>query len=129
MEKKLIAIATNGSNLVSLVKSVNEQEYKTLINNQEKDLAKREKVAIEHEKQHDSAKKDIRHFKELGCVLAKNTYDNLVDRGLLEEDESFQKNWLAFLKDEMSLVKFMNSAPKDFVDIYERIRGMGYEEQ
>ena len=127
--KNCIAISTDGSNSVSLVKSVNEQEYKKLINLQAEKQAKREKIAREHEQQHEKVNNDIRHFMELGCVLAKNTYDNLVDRGLLEEDESFQKNWLAFLKGEMSLVKFMNSAPKDFVDIYERIRGMGYEEQ
>ena len=31
---KLIAISTNGSNGIALVKSVNEQEYKKLINDQ-----------------------------------------------------------------------------------------------
>ena len=126
---KLIAISTNGSNSIALVKSVNEQEYKKLINDQEKHLAKGESKAREHEQQHEKVNNDIRHFMELGCVLAKNTYDNLVDRGQLEEDETFQKNWLSFLKNEMSLEKFMNSAPQDFVNIYERIRGMGYEEQ
>ena len=124
---KLIAISTNGSNSIALVKSVNEQEYKKLINEQEKNLSKGEKKALEHEQQHEKVDDDIRHFMELGCVLAKNTYDNLVDRGQLEEDETFQKNWLSFLKNEMSLGKFMNSAPQDFVNIYEKIRGIGYE--
>ena len=124
---KLIAISTNGSNSIALVKSVNEQEYKKLINEQEKNLSKGEKKAREHEEQHEKVNNDIRHFMELGCVLAKNTYDNLVDRGQLEEDEAFQKNWLSFLKNEMSLEKFVNSAPQDFVNIYEKIRGMGYE--
>lgn len=92
----MIAITTNGSGVVSLVKSVDEQEYKRLINEQENRLAKGEKVAIEHAEEHKSFGTRLNHFTSLQCVLAKSIYDNFVDRGLIEDDEQFQKMWYEF---------------------------------
>lgn len=119
MEKKLIAIATNGSNLVSLVKSVNEQEYKTLINNQEKDLSKREKVAIEHKKQHENIDKKLTHYASLQCVLAKTIYDNFVDRGLIENDDQFQKMWFDFYFNDNKLD--LNNVPQEYKKILVKV--------
>jgi hypothetical protein len=103
MEKKLIAISTNGSNGVSLVKSVNEQEYKTLINNQEKHLAKGEKLALEHKQQHNSIELGLKHFARLHLILAKSVYDNFVDRGLIENDDAFQQMWFDFYFNDKEL--------------------------
>ena len=119
MEKKLIAISTNGSNGVSLVKSVNEQEYKTLINNQEKHLAKGEKLALEHEKKHQFLEEGIKHFTRLELILAKSVYDNFVDRGLIDNDDSFQKAWYDFYFNDKEL--YFEKCPVEFSKILDKV--------
>lgn len=116
---KLIAISTNGSNSIALVKSVNEQEYKKLINDQEKNLAKGEKKAREHEQQHNSIDKELEHFTTLQCVLAKSVYDNFVDRGLIENDDQFQKMWFDFYFNDKELD--LNNVPEEYKKILAKV--------
>lgn len=116
---KLIAISTNGSNSIALVKSVNEQEYKKLINEQEKNLAKGESKAREHEQQHKNVDKELEHFTTLQCVLAKSVYDNFVDRGLIENDEQFQKMWFDFYFNGGELD--LDNSPKEYQDIVAKV--------
>lgn len=125
--KNCIAISTDGSNSIALVKSVNEQEYKKLINLQAEKQAKREKQAREHTEEHENIDKQLNHFIDLECVLVKSIYDNFVDRGLIENDDQFQQMWFDFYFNDKELD--LKNAPKDFVKIFEKIRGMGYEEQ
>lgn len=117
--KKLIAISTNGSNSISLVKSVNEQEYKKLINDQEKHLAKGEKKAREHEQQHNTIDKKLTHYASLQCVLAKSVYDNFVDRGLIENDDQFQKMWFDFYFNDKELD--LNNVPEEYKKILVKV--------
>lgn len=116
---KLIAISTNGSNSIALVKSVNEQEYKKLINEQEKNLAKGESKAREHEQQHNSIDKELEHFTTLQCVLAKSVYDNFVDRGLIENDDQFQKMWFDFYFNDKELD--LNNVPEEYEKILAKV--------
>ena len=116
---KLIAISTNGSNGIALVKSVNEQEYKKLINDQEKHLAKGESKAREHEQQHKNVDKELEHFTTLQCVLAKSVYDNFVDRGLIENDDQFQKMWFDFYFNGCEINT--ENAPKEYKDILAKV--------
>ena len=116
---KLIAISTNGSNSIALVKSVNEQEYKKLINDQEKRLAKGEKLALEHEQQHNNIDKKLTHYASLQCVLAKSVYDNFVDRGLIENDDKFQKMWYDFYFNDKELD--LNNVPEEYKKILVKV--------
>ena len=116
---KLIAISTNGSNSIALVKSVNEQEYKKLINDQEKNLAKGEKKAREHEEQHNTIDKKLTHYASLQCVLAKSIYDNFVDRGLIENDDQFQKMWFDFYFNDKELD--LNNVPEEYKKILVKV--------
>ena len=116
---KLIAISTNGSNSIALVKSVNEQEYKKLINEQEKNLAKGENKAREHEEQHSKIKEHLEHLSKHDYILAKSVYDNFVDRGLIENDDQFQKMWYDFYFNG-GLINTEN-APKEYKDILAKV--------
>ena len=116
---KLIAISTNGSNSISLVKSVNEQEYKKLINEQEKNLSKGEKKAREHEEQHNTIDKKLTHYASLQCVLAKSVYDNFVDRGLIENDNQFQQMWFDFYFNDKELD--LNNVPEEYKKILVKV--------
>lgn len=119
MDKKLIAVSTNGSNGVSLVKSVNEQEYKKLINEQAKHLAHGEKLAKEHTEQHERIDNTLKELTAKQVFLAKSVYDNFVDRGLIENDDDFQKMWYDYYFNDGELN--LENAPKYFDDILERI--------
>ena len=120
---KMIAISTNGSNSVALVKSVNEQEYKKLINEQEKHLAKGEKKALEHEEQHKNVNKLLGHYSSLQCVLAKSVYDNFVDRGLIDNDDDFQSAWFDFYFNGGELPKEENT-PNEYKTILRKLGEM-----
>ena len=117
--KNLIAISTDGSNTISSVKSVNEQEYKKLINLQAERQAKRESKAREHEEQHNNIDKKLTHYASLQCVLAKSIYDNFVDRGLIENDDQFQQMWFDFYFNGGKLE--LDNAPNEYVDILEKV--------
>lgn len=117
--KKLIAVSTNGSNAISLVKSVDEQEYAKLINNQEKHLAKGEELAKEHEQKHKTEQLALEHFERTQIVLAKSVYDNFVDRGLIENDEDFQKQWFDFYFNDKELD--MGYCPQEYTKILEKV--------
>lgn len=117
--KKLIAVSTNGSNGISLVKSVDEQEYNKLINNQEKHLAKGEQLALQHDNKHKECEKKLAHFKREECLLAKSIYDNYVIRGLLETNEQFEKEWFDFYfkNGELNL----ENAPDEYKNILKKV--------
>lgn len=119
MDKKLIAISTDGSNSIASVKSVNEQEYKKLVNAQAERLAKGEKLAIEHNKQHEYVEKRLNHYASQQVVLAKSIYDTYVDRGLIEKDEDFEKMWFDFYFNEKELN--LKKAPQEFNKILVRV--------
>ena len=116
---KLIAISTNGSNSISLVKSVNEQEYKKLINLQEQNLAKGENKAREHEEQHSKIKEHLEHLSKHDYILAKSVYDNFVDRGLIENDDQFQKMWFDFYFNDKELD--LNNVPEEYKNILAKV--------
>ena len=117
--KKLIAVSTNGSNDVSLVKSVDEQEYNKLINNQEKHLAKGEQLAKIHETKHEKLEQNIKHLQKTELLLAKSIYDNYVIRGLLEQYNEFEKEWYSFYFNDNELN--LEKAPKEFNDILKKV--------
>lgn len=119
MMKNLIAISTDGSNTISSVKSVNEQEYKKLINLQAERQAKRESKAREHEEQHKKIKEHLEHLSKHDYILAKSVYDNFVDRGLIENDDQFQKMWFDFYFNGCKLE--LDNAPKEYADILEKV--------
>lgn len=116
---KLIAISTNGSNSIALVKSVNEQEYKKLINDQEKHLAKGESKAREHEQQHERINESLEHLSKHDYILAKSIYDNFVDRGLIENDDQFQKMWFDFYFNGGDII--VDKSPKEYKDILKKV--------
>lgn len=117
--EKLVAISTNGSNAVSLVKSVNEQEYKKLINDQAKHLAKGQEIALKHEEQHKSIDKKLEHFANQQFILAKSIYDNFVDRGLIEDNNEFQEMWYNFYFNDKELD--LDNAPQEYNTILEKV--------
>ena len=120
MDKKLIAISTNGSNGVSLVKSVNEQEYKKLINDQAKRLAKGEKLALEHNEQHEQLKKGLLKAKKNELLLAKSIYDNFVDRGLIENNDDFQQAWFDYYFNDKEIS--LDNVPQEYEKILSKVR-------
>lgn len=117
-DKKLIAISTSG-NKVAIVKSVDENEYKRLLNLQEKELN------IEHVKEKQIETQLTHHSQSVerlfirDLVLAKSVYDNFVDRGLIENDDAFQKMWFDFYFNGGEIE--LKDAPKEYNEILAKV--------
>ena len=117
-DKKLIAISTS-CNKIAIVKSVDENEYKRLLNLQEQELN------IEHIKETQIETQLTHHNQSVerlfirDFVLAKSVYDNFVDRGIIENDDDFQKMWFDFYFNggELSL----KNAPKEYNEILAKV--------
>lgn len=118
-DKTLIAISTDGNN-VALVKSVNSQTYKELLNAQERAISEKLEKENAHQISHAVLNNKADHFIRLETVLAKSIYDNFVDRGLLENDDKFQQMWFDFYFNGCEL-DFEN-APQEYMAILEKVR-------
>ena len=117
-DKKLIAISTSG-NKVAIVKSVDENEYKRLLNLQEQELGIEhvKEIQIETQLTHHSQSVERLFIRDL--VLAKSVYDNFVDRGLIENDDAFQKMWFDFYFNGGEIK--LKDAPKEYNEILAKV--------
>lgn len=117
-DKKLIAISTSG-NKVAIVKSVDENEYKRLLNLQELELNNEhvKQKQIETQLKHNSQSVERLFIRDL--VLAKSVYDNFVDRGLIENDDAFQKMWFDFYFNGGEIK--LKDAPKEYNEILAKV--------
>lgn len=122
MKGKLVAVRYNDKKeCVDLldVKTLDAKEYAKYL----ADFHKVEEADIEHNKKHDSLSEDLTKHAELldlyRLCLAKSLYDNYVDRGIIDEDNDFQKDFADFLFRGAEL-RF-EETPVDFKKIYERL--------
>lgn len=117
-DKKLIAISTSG-NKVAIVKSVDENEYKRLLNLQEQELniENAKETQIETQLTHHNQSVERLFIRDL--VLAKSVYDNFVDRGLIENDDAFQKMWFDFYFNGGEIK--LKDAPKEYNEILAKV--------
>ena len=122
MKEKLVAIKYDElgkCKQVAIVKNVQDNEYKALKNE-------------EHEHKEFELKKEQK-LNDRVCVLekgehnhtfliAKNIYDNFVDRGLLEDNAEFQQMFydMIFNKGEFDITKM----PSEFETILNYVRGI-----
>ena len=121
MKDLLVAVSySEGKTCKEIYKvlNVDEPTFKKLVN--EKNAYKLEKEqALNNQARrfYDLDKKVSKH----DFLLAKSIYDNFVDRGLLEDNDEFQKLFydIIFNKAEIDLEK----APQEYLTILEYVRG------
>jgi len=118
-DRKLIAISTNGHR-VALVKNVDEQEYNKLLNEQEKELACEHNNKVLDETRHSTSERRLQRLESKLLLLAKSIYDNFVDRGLLDNDNEFQKMWFDYFFNGCELD--LDKAPQEYMTILEKVR-------
>lgn len=116
--EKLVAISTNG-NGVALVKNISEQEYKKLLNEQEKEKNEQELKFRALSECIDRNSQNIYKLKNRDILLAKSIYDNFVDMGLIDNDNDFQKMWFDFYFNEFELD--LDKAPFEYKKILEKV--------
>lgn len=121
----LLAVEHKDDEVVQVIKvsSYEDREYKSLLNDLEKHKSKvfTEKQKEEEDKQSVLARLD-NHDKEISSLqllIAKNTYDNYVDRGFIDDNEDFQKSFYDYL---MSGEEFdFENAPIEFKEILRKV--------
>ena len=64
--------------------------------------------------------KQVSHFGKNELLLAKSIYDNFVDRGLIENDDQFQKDWYDYFLGDSKYIN-LSKAPKEYKKILEKV--------
>lgn len=117
-DKKLVAISKDKKQ-VFIVKSISEEEYKSLLNDQENELCKSK---IAKEKQEEDILNISNNVGKLflrDILLCKSIYDNYVNMGLIENDNDFQNMFYDFYFNN-GVLKLEN-APKEYNAIMEKV--------
>lgn len=94
--------------------NLTESEYNKLLNEEAKSKEREKKIQERQEKEliYLSTKLSVNNL-----FLAKATYDNFVDRGLIEENNEFQQAWYDFVFNGTPL----DNKPEEFVQILLRV--------
>lgn len=118
-EKKILVAISLEQDKLFLVKSVSEKEYKELLNKQHTSESESERRDIIHIGQHNDLGNRLTKLEKKNLILAKSIYDNFVDRGLLENDDDFQKDWFDFYFNGCDLS--LDNAPNEYKQILEKV--------
>ena len=124
LKDKHIAVALNEEGkciLLAKNKVVSEREYNRLVNEyneqlkKEKDNNEKNKLLIKEicDRLYKIENKDF--------LLAKSIYDNFVDRGLINDNDDFQKEFYNFIFNDLSKAKLLENAPSDFQIILRKV--------
>lgn len=114
----LVAVSKN-EDKVFIVKNVTKNEYKKLLNNQEKGF----NAQLEKEKAINDRfgifSKRLDKIENKDVILAKSIYDNFVDRGLIENNDQFQQMWFDFYFNGGEID--LENAPQEYKKILEKV--------
>jgi len=119
IKTNLVAVEFNDNGTckkVLLVKNLTEQEYAKLLNESS--------VSKEHgKKKSEKLQQDLNTLfaksNHLGLYLAKSIYDNLVDRGEIEDDQDFETLWTNHILHNQPLD--LEKAPENFNQIWRKV--------
>lgn len=121
MKDLLVAVSYNEEKTckeIYKVLNVDEQTFKKLVNEKNAYKVEKEKALNNQATRFNNLNKKVAKH---DLLLAKSIYDNFVDRGLLEDNDEFQKLFfdVIFNKADFDLEK----APQEYLTILEYVRG------
>ena len=122
MEKLLVATFYDKENKcqrVAKVKYVEEKEYNRLFNEQEQYLNDQDNKEKHLNDYCNNATKRLEKLESKDLLLAKSLYDNFVDRGLINDDDKFQKDFYDFIFNSCELD--IRNTPNDFQIILRKV--------
>ena len=104
---------------LSLVKAINEQEYKKLLNEKHEHESKLEQHDKEISQKLNDHNKQLVNLRARDLFVAKAQYDKFVDRGLLDENKEFDKKFYDYVFENKPLNQ--DEYPEDFKKILEKV--------
>ena len=122
MEKLLVATFYDKENKcqrVAKVKYVEEKEYNRLLNEQEQYLNDQDNKEKHLNDYRNNVTKRLEKLESKDFLLAKSLYDNFVDRGLINDDDKFQKDFYDFIFNGCELD--IRNTPNDFQIILRKV--------
>lgn len=120
IKTKLVAIELNENGTCKkalLVKNLTEQEYAKLLN---ESSASKEHGKKKSEKLQQDLNTLFGKIENLSFFIAKSIYDNLVDRGVIEDDQEFEVLWTNHILNSEPLE--LSKAPEIFNEIWRKVR-------
>lgn len=116
IKDKFVAIELNGETCKRVLqcKTITASQYNDLVNEQNACISveELEKQTIKEKVLYLSEK-----VSEHDLLLAKSIYDNFIDRGLIDDNEEFQKEWYDFIFNDKKLKDY----PCEFETILEKV--------
>lgn len=119
MGKNKVVAVSQKEDKVFIVKSVNDLEYNKLLNKQNESESLEEIEKVNQKTKIDNNTKNIKNLYKRDYLLAKSIYDNYVIRGLLEQDDNFEKQWFDFYFKNKELD--LTQAPIEYKKILEKV--------
>lgn len=121
-DKKLVALILDDDQKcerVAIVKNLGNKEYNNCLNEERayKNRAKQEKEKLNE--RIDLLKKGIVRLEHNEIYLAKSIYDNFVDRGFINDNEEFQKDFFNHIYKGAKLS--LDKAPAEFITILRKV--------
>ena len=120
MKGKLVAISYTKDKKCSRVmelKNVNEKELAQLKNEQAKKLDQETTFENQTLECFEKVKQIEQKLGKHAILLAKTLYDNLVDRGTIDDDSEFQEAFIDYLLNGKEITEY----PQEFVAILEKV--------
>ena len=124
IKNKHIAVAYDKDGkceFLAKVKVIDDREFNRLTNEKEQHIAIQEQKELELKNQVLDNQEKINKLDKKLVFLAKAIYDNFVDRGLIENDDTFQQAWYDYYFNDIELV--IEKYPAEFSKILDKVRG------
>ena len=104
---------------VAKIYNKTEKEYNALVNEQEKHL-ENERIAREKKLESDKyANERLTKLEKRDFMVAKSIYDNFADRGLINDNEQFQRDFYDYVFNDKELK--VEKTPNDFQVILRKV--------
>ena len=121
-DKKLVALILDDDQKcerVAIVKNLGSKEYNNCLNEERayKNRVKEEKESLNQKQK--AVNESVCHLLDNEIYLAKAIYDNFVDRGFINDNEEFQKDFFNYIY-KGAKIDFIK-APAEFITILRKV--------
>ena len=121
-DKKLVALILDDDQKcerVAIVKNLGNKEYNNCLNEERayKNRVKEEKESLNQKQK--AVNESVCHLLDNEIYLAKAIYDNFVDRGFINDNEEFQKDFFNHIYKGGKLN--LEKAPAEFITILRKV--------
>lgn len=123
IKNKHVAISYDNSGnceFIATVKVINDRELNRLKNEKEKLSSEKQQKELELKEKVDANQEKIKHLLKKDLLLAKAIYDKFVDRGYIDENKDFDKEFFEYIYNDQPFARY----PEEFAIILRKVESL-----